>query len=111
MEYLRWLTKRGTRRRNGGGRYQANRPVLRHAYRRHITEGEAKRLGAFGIIVYESPLRFNARSVEAKVQQRSHHHGLGWRLVRFPDKGAGGIDADLVMAEAVAPCAVVAPSA
>ena len=68
--------------------------MLRHADNTDITEGEAKRMGAFGFFVHESPLRFNASSVEAKVQQRSHHHGLGRRLVRFPDMGAGGLDLD-----------------
>ena len=87
VEYLCWLTPRGS----GRGDGNRNRPVLVRADGTGITKKVAeKELKAIGFFVMHSKLRFNCSEVEDRLQGLCHHYGLGRRLHRVVGAGGGG---------------------
>ena len=88
VEYLCWLTPRGS----GRGDGTRNRPVLVRADGTGITQKVAeKELKAIGFFVtMHNKLRFNCSEVEDRLQGLCHHYGLGRRLHRVVGAGGGG---------------------
>ena len=95
VEYLRWLTMRGSCELDAdgeikeGGARKLNRPVILWSDETVITMKEAEvELDFKCVELYASKLKLNARRIECALQERFQNLSLGVRLWRGPDKGA-----------------------